>query len=170
MSQRISGKPRARRARHHRVSGLVQQDLAGDIALFGDSTGKQTEKLFTVIAERTGMTVLAGGKYGSNNGFDLVLQGTNGEVTIILDAKQMANGAFKLSSEGAGNTNQLSKAWVDEVLRRLPDGSQAKTQIVKALDSGTLQTAVGGVNKVTGAVVVVPVQVANKSLVSQVPQ
>lgn len=149
---------------------MAEQDIAYEIASIDDSIGKLTEKLFTMIAERTGTTVLAGGKYGSNNGFDLVLQGANGEVTIILDAKQMSNGAFSLSSQAAGNTTQLSKAWVEEVLARLPDGSPAKTEIIKALDNDTLVTTVGGVNKTTASVVVVPVQVPNKSLVSQIPK
>ena len=154
------------------LSGLTkaEQDIAYEIAIVGDSTGRLTENLFTQIAQRTGTTVLAGGKYGSNNGFDLVLQGANGEVTIILDAKQMTNGAFSLSSQAAGNSTQLSEAWVKNVLARLPDGSPAKDAVSRALQSNTLQTAVGGINKATGAVVVVPVKVPSKSLVSQVPQ
>lgn len=149
---------------------MAEQDIAYEIASVGDSSGKLTEKLFTMIAERTGTTVLAGGKYGSNNGFDLVLQGANGEVTIILDAKQMSNGAFSLSSQAAGNTTQLSEAWVKEVLGRLPQGSPAKNAVERALANNTLQTAIGGVNKATGSVVVVPVQVPDKSLVSQIPR
>ena len=107
---------------------------------------------------------------GADNGFDLVLQNAAGEVTIIVDAKQLSSGAFSLSSQAAGSTTQLSKAWVEEVLARLPEGSPAKTEIVKALDNGTLLTAIGGVNKATGAVVVVPVTVPAKTLVSQIPQ
>ena len=154
------------------LTGLAstEQTLVQRIAAWGDDTGALTEQLFTMIAERTGATVLAGGKYGPDNGFDLVLQSASGEVTILIDAKQLTSGAFSLSSQAAGNTTQLSEAWVRRVIAALPERSPAKLAVFDALEHGTLLTAVGGVNKATGSVVVVPVTVQAKSLVSQISQ
>jgi len=68
----------------------------------GDLTGQLTERLVDSVAVDQGLTVLSGGKYGSNNGFDHVLQATDESVIIVVDAKQMNSGSFSLSSNSAG--------------------------------------------------------------------
>jgi filamentous hemagglutinin len=151
------------------ISGLTKQEqlMANLIRDSSDNQGVLTEKLLESVATRTGMTVLSGGKYGSNNGFDLVLQGKDGTVTIIMDGKQLAeSGAVKLSTAGAGGTNQMSSDWVREVIERIRaknPNSPAIAAIEVARDGGTLMTAIGGVNRSTGQLLVFPVLVSNKS-------
>lgn len=109
------------------------------------------------------MEVLDGGKYGSNNGFDLVLRGKDGTVTVVMDGKQMAStGSFSLSTDGAGGNTQLSAGWTNAVLRRLDQSSDAYKAVDAAAKNNTLVTAVGGVNKTTGELVVLPVTVPKK--------
>ena len=132
----------------------------------GDAKGTQTEALLTSVAQRTGMTVLDGGKYGSNNGFDLVLKGKDGAITVILDGKQLtSSGAVQLSNQGAGGTNQLSPGWVEQVIKNIRDtnpNSPAIAAIQAAEKAGTLSIGVGGVNRTTGQLLVLPVTVPNK--------
>jgi filamentous hemagglutinin len=150
------------------IGGLTieEQALALLIKNGGDAKGTQTEALLTSVAQRTGMTVLDGGKYGSNNGFDLVLKGKDGAITVILDGKQLtSSGAVQLSNQGAGGTNQLSPGWVDEVIKNIRNtnpGSPAIAAIQAARDTGTLSIGVGGVNRTTGQLLVLPVTVPNK--------
>ncbi|WP_295854892.1 VENN motif pre-toxin domain-containing protein, partial [uncultured Xylophilus sp.] len=123
----------------------AEQTLVNRIASKGDQAGALTEELFTSIARRTGMKVLSGGKYGSNNGFDLVLQDGAGNVTIVFNAKQMKpNGDIQLSPKGLGNTTQLSEQWVVNVAKKLDENSEAYREVVKSLDNGILKMAVGG--------------------------
>lgn len=146
-----------------------EQALVNLIQNGADKSGALTEQLLAAVAQRTGMTVVAGGKYGANNGFDLVLQGQNGAITVILDAKQLtASGAVKLSTEGAGGANQLSPAWVEQVMeniRRTNPNSPAIAAIAAAQRNDSLSIAVGGVNRTTGQLLVVPVVVPNKSAI-----
>ncbi|MFZ6774925.1 hypothetical protein ACO0LB_19650 [Undibacterium sp. SXout7W] len=153
------------------IGGLSQEEqgLVNLIKNRQDAQGNLTETLLTQIAQRTGMDVLSGGKYGANNGFDVVLKAKDGTVTIILDGKQFtASGAVKLSSKGAGDTNQLSADWVTAVIDNIkklnPQGenSPAVVAIKAAERNGTLNIAVGGVNRTTGQVLVIPVTVPNK--------
>lgn len=69
-----------------------------------------TEQLFNSLAKQNGFTVIKGGKYGSNNGFDHVWVAKDGSVTILSDSKQITNGTVKLSSNAAGGNTQLSKS------------------------------------------------------------
>jgi filamentous hemagglutinin len=147
------------------IGGLTAQEqaLATAIKNGQDSTGAITETLLKSVAQRTGMEVLDGGKYGANKGFDLVLKGKDGAVTVILDGKQFtASGAVSLSANGAGNTNQLSPGWIEEVILRLGGNTPAANAIRQAQKDGTLTTAVGGVNRTTGELVVLPVTVPDK--------
>lgn len=147
------------------IGGLTAQEqaLATAIRNGQDSTGTMTETLLKSVAQRTGMEVLDGGKYGANNGFDLVLKGKDGAVTVILDGKQLtASGAVSLSGNGVGDTNQLSTDWIRNVVRRIDSNSPAAKVIALAQENGTLTVAVGGVNRTTGELVVLPVTVPNK--------
>jgi hypothetical protein len=134
----------------------ADQSLATQIAQNGDPTGALTESLVDSVAKNQGMTVLSGGKYGSNNGFDAVLQNPNGSVTIVVDAKQMTNGTFALN-QLADNTVQLSPKWIDYVMGQIDETSPAYLAIKQASLDGTLSTAVVGVNKTTGQLIGVPV-------------
>jgi filamentous hemagglutinin len=135
---------------------LTQQEqaLANRIATQGDLKGVNTETLVESVAQRQGLTSLPGGKYGSNNGFDHVFENADGSVTIVLDSKQVNNGAAKLS-EGAGGQLQLTDAWVQAVLDRLDANSPAHIAVSRALQDGTLTKGVAGVDKSTGKLVIV---------------
>jgi filamentous hemagglutinin len=160
-----------------RISGLdtdvfgvpVVPTLAEDKALVaaiiknGDPKGILTEKLVESVAESQGIRSLQGGKYGSNNGFDHTFtlgQDSSGNVTLLLmDSKQMsASGSMKLSI-GAGGQLQLSENWVTAVLGKLNPNSEAFQVTKLALDAGTLRTAVAGVDKIGGTLIMLPVKV-----------
>ena len=131
---------------------LVQQIQAGK-----DTNGIFTEQVLKSAAKREGYRVLDGGKYGSNNGFDLVLQHPDGSVTIITEGKQMKNGSFQLA-EGAGRFVQLSDKWVDTVLFKLPLDSPARLAIEDAIESQRLKTVVGGIDRTSGKITLTPVK------------
>ena len=139
-----------------------EQALAIQIMAGKDTSGQMTEDLIEMMAQRQGYEVLPGGKYGSNNGFDAVLKKPDGTVTIIVDGKPMPNGMFQLSY-GAGGKVQLTDEWISAVLDKLPENSPARVAIETAIDDGKLVTAVGGVYRVTGEVVVTPVEVPSSS-------
>ncbi len=133
-------------------------DMIEKVRAGQDRSGDLTEKLLESMAKRQGYEVLPGGKYGSNNGFDVVLKKPDGSVTLVVDGKPMPDGTFKLA-KAAGDHVQLTDDWINTVLSRLPDDSPAKLAIREAQRSNKLATAVGGVNRVTGDVVVTPVKV-----------
>ncbi len=133
-----------------------ERALVESIVATGDRTGLKTEQLIEAIAKREGLTSYSA-KYGSNNGFDHVLVAPDGTVTIIVDSKQMRNGTFRLSN-GAEGHQQLSAAWINSVTNRLPLYSPAREKIRSALAGGSLRTAVAGVNKETGSIVIVPIR------------
>jgi hypothetical protein len=137
----------------------AERNIALDIMVNGDNLGTKTEQLTSMIAQRQGWTELAGGKYGggSNNGFDHVLLGPNGQVTIVLDSKQINNGAASLGTITDGAVLQLSDAWIVHVLDRLPDNSPAKIAVLRAIDEGSLFKGVIGVDKATGQVTLIRV-------------
>jgi len=132
-----------------------ERALVESIVATGDRTGLKTEQLIEAIAKREGLTSYSA-KYGSNNGFDHVLVAPDGTVTIIVDSKQMRNGTFRLSN-GAGGQRQLSRAWLDAVIERLPAESPGRVQVESALTSGSVRAAVAGVDRRTGEVVILPV-------------
>ena len=138
--------------------GLVQQIKAGK-----DINGSLTEQVLESAAKREGYQVLDGGKYGSNNGFDLVLQHPDGSVTVVVEAKQMKDGAFQLS-KGAREYVQLSERWVDIVRRRLPQDSPARLAVENAIDTQRIVTVVGGVDRNTGKIILTPVKFPAKTL------
>jgi filamentous hemagglutinin len=143
------------------ISDPADQALAAQIAKSGDPTGQLTESLVNSVAQKQGMNVLDGGKYGSNNGFDAVVQNTNGSVTILIDAKQMSNGTFKLGQTVDGSL-QLSPNWTNQVMDKLDKASPAYKAIDQARLNGTLTTAVIGVDKQTGQLIGVPVNVPSR--------
>ncbi len=141
----------------------AERNLALDIMVNGDnvpgSAGRKTEQLTSMIAQRQGWNELPGGKYGggSDNGFDHVLQGPDGKVTIVLDSKQINDGATQLGTIGDGTVVQLSDRWINNVLDKLPDNSPAKVAVLRAIDEGTLFKGMMGVDKATGQVTLIRV-------------
>lgn len=80
-----------------------------------------------------------------------------------MDGKQMSQaGAFSLSANAAGGNTQNSMAWIEAVLRNLEKSSPAYKAVEAAAKNNTLVTAVGGVNRTTGELVVLPVTVPTK--------
>ncbi len=136
----------------------AEQALAARVAARADGGGALTEQLVESVAQRQGLTSLAGGKYGSNNGYDHVLEGAGGNVTILLDSKQMVNGATKVSTNAAGGTVQMSDAWVVDVLSRLDPASPAAIAVTRAMANGTLVKGIAGVDRATGALTIFRVQ------------
>ena len=80
-------------------------------------------------------------------------------MTLVLDVKQLTTG-FKLQKGAEGNI-QLTEEWIRAVITRLPVGP-ARTTVSAALNAGTLQTVIAGVDRKTGNVIAVPVQVPNR--------
>lgn len=141
----------------------AERNLALDIMVNGDnvagSAGSKTEQLTSMIAQRQGWNELSGGRYGggSNNGFDHVLQGPDGTVTIVLDSKQINNGSAQLGTTTSGEVVQLSERWITNVLDELPNSSPAKIAVLAAIRDGTLAKGVIGVDKLTGQVTLIRV-------------
>ncbi|WP_211468421.1 hypothetical protein, partial [Collimonas silvisoli] len=136
----------------------AEANLAKQVAAQGDKSGAVTETIVESVAQRQGLNSLEGGKYGSNNGFDHVLQNSDGTVTILIDSKQMTNGTFKLSQEGAGNAMQMSDEWVQNVLLRIDPTSPAFKAVDMARKNGTLVKGVAGVDRANGQVTIVRIK------------
>jgi filamentous hemagglutinin len=100
---------------------------------------------------------LSGGKYEGNKGFDHVFQDAAGEIVLLLDSKQLTNGAAKLQ-KGVGNSVQLTEAWIDSVLAKLDVNSEVYKKVSDAVLNGTLVKGVVGVDRATGKVTVIRVK------------
>jgi filamentous hemagglutinin len=148
-----------------KITSKADQDLVTRIAKGEDKGEELTEQLFNSLAKQNGFTVIKGGKYGSNNGFDHVWVAKDGSVTILADSKQITNGIVKLDSKAAGGNTQLSEAWVVAVLNKLDTKDPARLAIDQARRNGQLKTAVTGVDRATGQAVIIPVNVPAKSKV-----
>lgn len=128
---------------------------------FNVQRGALNEQLLANILESDGYTILPGGKYGNDlHGFDLVVQGPNGDV-YVLESKQLRRGGGKLSTltlgkKGAGKQAQMSNAWVKSVLENcvreaftsekivVVKNSPAYKAVEAASRAGTLGKLVGG--------------------------
>lgn len=146
-----------------KVTSKTDQDLVTRIAKGEDKGGELTEQLFNSLAKQNGFTVIKGGKYGSNNGFDHVWVAKDGSVTILSDSKQITNGTVKLAPNAAGGNTQLSKAWIDAVIDNLAPNDPTRQILINADKAGKLKTAVTGVDRATGQAVIIPVNVPTKS-------
>ena len=140
------------------VTNPADQALAQNVINNGDPAGTVTEALVSSVAKQDGVVELTGGKYGSNNGFDHVFQNPDGTVTIIMDSKQLPNGAASLSTDGAGETTQLSDAWVQAVLPKLDQTSPAAQAITQAIQNGTLIKGLIGVDRGSGNLLMIRVK------------
>lgn len=137
-----------------------------DIVKNGDKSGMKTEKLINdILKNDPNLELISGTKYGSNNGFDHVVKNMKtGEIWII-DSKQIATaktldvGSIRLPIVAEGQ-RQLSGNWINSVVNRLGP-TKAKLEIETAIKRGRLRTAVAGVNRKTGEVIIIPVNVKN---------
>ena len=150
------------------VTSKADQNLVNRIAKGEDKGGELTEQLFNSLAKQNGFTVIKGGKYGSNNGFDHVWVAKDGSVTILSDSKQITNGTVKLAPNAAGGNTQLSADWITSIINNLSPNDPARKVIEQAREAGKLKTAVTGVDRSTGKAVIIPVNVPSKSAVSKV--
>ncbi|HEZ2984705.1 TPA: hypothetical protein WHZ23_002065 [Neisseria meningitidis] len=146
-----------------RVTAATDKQLLKTISEGRDTTGKMTEQLFDSLAKQNGFRVLSGGKYGGNNGFDHVWQAADGSVVLIVESKQIRNGTVQLNPNGAGGYTQMSREWIKQVVKSLPDGSPAKAVVLKANQNGKLKTAIAGVDRQTGKAVILSVKVPSKT-------
>ncbi|USI73480.1 two-partner secretion domain-containing protein [Sphingomonas morindae] len=136
------------------------QALARFVKSGADKTGAATEALFTKLFSATKYVELDA-KYGSNKGIDHLLQGPDGKVLLVIDAKQInASGSVSLSKLKNGDL-QLSAEWIDKVLEKLADSPAAKA-IEQAQKDRQLVTVVGGVDRSTGNVVLAKVNVPSR--------
>jgi filamentous hemagglutinin len=136
----------------------TEQLLAGKIAAGQDAGGELTEQLVSSVISRTNFKELPCAKCGANNGFDHVIQGPDGGVTIVLDSKQLSTaGSARLSSVNSG-AMQLSNDWITEVIDKLPVDSVARQAVIAARDNGSLHVAIGGVDRATKNLVLTPVK------------
>jgi filamentous hemagglutinin family protein len=139
-----------------------------DIRINGDITGLKTENLVNVtLLSDPGMVVLEGTKYNGNKGLDHVVQfvdpQTNKLMTMVIDSKQLAkNGSTSLDPQAAGGVMQLSDSSLNVVMNSLGESSPAVQAIRQANADGTLIKAVAYVDKTTGQLKVVPVNVPNR--------
>ena len=145
-------------------TSTVEKSLVDDIVKNGDQSGAKTEQLINSIAQRSGFTPIKGGIYNKGvNGFDHVLKAKDGTI-VIMDSKQISkSGTLSVSSKAAGNTNQLSPAWIEVVIDKLPDSDPAKIAIENAKRAGKpIKTIITAVDKQNGVIKIIPVEIPNK--------
>ena len=138
-----------------------------DIRINGDFTGVKTENLVNKTLEMdSNVTILSGTKYAGENGLDHVIQFVDPAdgitKTMVIDSKQLAkNGSTSLDPKAAGGVMQLSDQSLEVVVDRL-NGSPAGKAVRDAMDNGTLVKAVAYVDKTTGELKIVRVEVPKK--------
>ena len=137
-----------------------------DIIKNGDATGAKTEKIVDGILRDNPNLEVYNGKYGGNKGIDhLVYNKKTGEYWVI-DSKQIAktktleSGGIKLLENGAKNERQLTEEWIKAVANNLHENK--KNLLFRIVDEKNYRTAVIGVNKNTGEIILVPIKVKNK--------
>ena len=149
-----------------------QRLIISDVMANGDKFGEKTEALVNDVLKSDPSIKVLDGKYGANNGLDHVIQyvdpQTGKTMTMVIDSKQLAiNGTTSLDPKAAGsaelgkNVMQLSDESLAAVLSKLPNNSPAKQAILNAQFDGTLAKAVSYVDKTTGQLKIVPVNVPN---------
>lgn len=110
-------------------------------------------------------------KYDGDKGIDHAMEWTNpadGQTyTVIIDTKQMqANGSVKLNKNSAKEL-QMSDPWLDTTARNIGkrNGGQISSDmqsILDARDNGTLLRWVAAVDKSTGTMQFINVDIPNK--------
>ena len=133
-----------------------------------DNKGKITEEIFNTAFENDPKLKVYNGKYGSNNGFDHVVEIKETGEVWILESKQLSEkGTITLSNKGVqdsfGNTTrQGSSGWIEGVLDKLDNNNPTKKLIREAQKSKKLRYGITEINKKTGEMEIIPVIIKNK--------
>ena len=122
-----------------------------DIIKNGDATGAKTEKIVDGILKDSPNLVV----YNKKTGEYWVIDSKQ-----IAKTKTLESGGIKLLENGVKNKRQLSKEWIEAVANELHENE--KNLLIKILDEKNYRTAVIGVNKNTGEIILVPINVENK--------
>ncbi len=145
---------------------LAQRLMISDVVANGDKFGVKTESLVNdVIKSDPAMKVLDGTKYRGENGLDHVVQFVDPAdgvtKTMVIDSKQLAiNGSTSLDPRAAGGVMQLSDDSLDVIAQRLTEqGSATGLTLQRAIANKTLVKAVAFVDKSTGELKIVRVDV-----------
>ena len=138
-----------------------------DIIKNGDPNGVKTEALFDEILKEDSKYIVLDGKYGSNNGIDHLFIDQNTGTVWIVDSKQIASakiledGSTKVIENAAKEFRQLSPDWIDQMAKSLPEGSIEKKILEDAIKQQNVKTGIVGVNKKTGEILFLPVEISN---------
>ena len=148
-----------------KTATIDQRLIISDVVANGDKLGVKTEALVNDVLKADPNFKILDAKYRGNNGLDHLVQYTDAQtgktMTMVIDSKQLAkNGTTKLDPEAAGGVMQLSDSSLDAIVNAL-GGSPAAMALDAAMSSGTLVKAVAYVDKVTGELKIVRVDVPN---------
>ena len=138
-----------------------------DIIKNGDPNGVKTEALFDEILKEDSKYIVLDGKYGSNNGIDHLFIDQNTGTVWIVDSKQIASakiledGSTKVIEKAAKEFRQLSPDWIKQMADTLPEGSIEKKILEEAIKNQNIKTGIVGVNKKTGEILFLPVEISN---------
>ena len=141
-----------------------------DIIKNGDLNGVKTEALFDKILKENSQYIVLDGKYGSNNGIDHLFIDQNTGTVWIVDSKQIASakiledGSTKVIENAAKNFRQLSPKWIKQMADTFPEGSIEKKILLDAIDQKNIKTGIVGVNKKTGDILLLPVEISNNRI------
>ena len=141
-----------------------------DIIKNGDLNGVKTEALFDKILKENSQYIVLDGKYGSNNGIDHLFIDQNTGTVWIVDSKQIASakiledGSTKVIENAAKNFRQLSPKWIKQMADTFPEGSIEKKILEDAIDQKNIKTGIVGVNKKTGDILLLPVEISNNRI------
>ena len=141
-----------------------------DIIKNGDLNGIKTEALFDKILKENSQYIVLDGKYGSNNGIDHLFIDQNTGTVWIVDSKQIASakiledGSTKVIENAAKKFRQLSPKWIKQMADTLPEGSIEKKILEDAIKKQNVKTGIVGVNKKTGEILFLPVEISNNRI------
>ena len=141
-----------------------------DIIKNGDLNGVKTEALFDKILKEDSKYIVLDGKYGSNNGIDHLFIDQNTGTVWIVDSKQIASakiledGSTKVIENAAKKFRQLSPKWIKQMADTFPEGSIEKKILEDAIKQQNVKTGIVGVNKKTGEILFLPVEISNNKI------
>lgn len=119
------------------------------------------------VAACSGFKPVKDGTYGKNgkHGFDHILVYEKDGIPLIIDSKQISKqGTIQISTKAAGNTNQLSEKWIDNVMNKINNKGEAYNILKRAEIKGvSIKTMIVAVDKTTGDIKLIPVTVPNKN-------
>lgn len=123
-----------------------------------DKNGRLKEQLAENLLKREGYTIYPG-KYGSNNGFDVLAVGKDGSV-LALEVKPIRkNHTIQLGRSGKErDVIQLDDTWISRTLGRLPQDLPYLQNAQQVHENKLIKRAIFGVEPTTGRVVLLPVR------------